>query len=85
MQAVSSIFDVSFCWTSHQVKDGDIMNTNVITFRKLNQFDITGNVVTDQEHLHTIKVGTFDWRDSCGFTNRSLSLDIFSGFVVSRE
>lgn len=32
------------------------MNVNIITFRKLNQFDITGTVNTELQHLNTLKV-----------------------------
>ena len=43
-----------FFW---QVSASDLRNVNMIAFRHVNQFEITGNVVTDRQFLSTLKVG----------------------------
>ena len=42
-----------FFW---QVSASDLRNVNMIAFRHVNQFEITGNVVTDRQFLSTLKV-----------------------------
>lgn len=39
-----------------QAKDKDIEGIHIIAFRRMNQLDITGNVVSPPEHLPHLKV-----------------------------
>lgn len=39
-----------------QVKDSDFTGINIIAFRRNNQMDISGNVVTPEEFLQHLKV-----------------------------
>ena len=39
------------------IKDQDLTNVNIIAFRRMNQLDLSGNVITEDTHLHTLKVG----------------------------
>ncbi|XP_065096075.1 BOS complex subunit NOMO1 [Paramisgurnus dabryanus] len=39
-----------------EVGNSDIEGINIITFRQINQFDLSGNVVTSSEHLSTLWV-----------------------------
>ncbi|KAK0146111.1 Nodal modulator 1 [Merluccius polli] len=41
---------------SLQVGNSDIEGVNIIAFRQINQFDLSGNVVTSPEHLPTLSV-----------------------------
>lgn len=40
-----------------QVGSSDIEGVNIIAFRQINQFDLSGNIVTSPEHLPTLSVG----------------------------
>lgn len=39
-----------------QVSDGDIGSVDFIVFQRPNTIGITGNILTDPEHLPTLKV-----------------------------
>lgn len=39
-----------------QVENEDLVNVNIIAFRRLNQMDISGNVITPNEFLSHLKV-----------------------------
>lgn len=39
-----------------QVGDRDIEDVNIIAFRQINQFDLSGNIITSPEHLSTLLV-----------------------------
>ncbi|EDO29030.1 predicted protein, partial [Nematostella vectensis] len=39
-----------------QVSGSDVTNVNMIVFRRRNQFEITGTVASERDHLHTLKV-----------------------------
>ena len=39
-----------------QVTDQDITGLNIIAFRRINQMDVSGHVVTAQEHVNSLKV-----------------------------
>ncbi|XP_019905336.2 nodal modulator 1 [Esox lucius] len=39
-----------------EVGSADIMGVNIIAFRQINQFDLSGNVITSAEHLPTLSV-----------------------------
>lgn len=40
-----------------QVGSSDIEGVNIIAFRQINQFDLSGNIITSPEHLPTLSVG----------------------------
>ena len=47
-----------------KVADTDIKNINILAFRRMNQMDLSGNVVTDHSHLPYLKVsytGVIKW------------------------
>ena len=44
-----------------QVSTSDVKHVNIIAFRQLNQFEITGNVVTDYQFVSTLKVNARHW------------------------
>jgi len=50
-----SCVDVNCC-DSLQVESSDFIGVNIIAFRRMNQMDISGNVITDPENLPTLKV-----------------------------
>ncbi len=39
------------------VTDSNVSSVNIIAFRRMNQLDLSGNVVTSQEFLSSLKVG----------------------------
>ena len=39
-----------------QVVDKDFKDIDIIAFRRMNQMDISGNIVTAEEHLASVKV-----------------------------
>lgn len=41
---------------SSQVGNNDIDDVNIIVFRQINQFDLSGNVITSSEYLPTLWV-----------------------------
>lgn len=41
-----------------QVGSSDIDNVNIIAFRQINQFDLSGNVITASEYLSTLCVSS---------------------------
>ena len=41
---------------SSQVSGTDLQNVNMIAFRHVNQFEITGSVVTDSKFISSLKV-----------------------------
>uniref|UniRef100_A0A8C8JIX6 Prealbumin-like fold domain-containing protein n=1 Tax=Oncorhynchus tshawytscha TaxID=74940 RepID=A0A8C8JIX6_ONCTS len=41
---------------SIEVGSTDIMGVNIIAFRQINQFDLSGNIITSSEHLPTLSV-----------------------------
>lgn len=41
---------------SLQVGNNDMDDVNIIVFRQINQFDLSGNVVTSSEYLSTLCV-----------------------------
>lgn len=45
----------SFGFATLQVTDADLVGVNIIAFRRLNQMDLSGNVITAQEHVATLK------------------------------
>lgn len=44
------------CFLSSQVGNNDIDDVNIIVFRQINQFDLSGNVITSSEYLPTLWV-----------------------------
>lgn len=51
------------CWAQRpsaqlvpQVGNNDIDDVNIIVFRQINQFDLSGNVITSSEYLPTLWV-----------------------------
>ncbi|KAH0631887.1 hypothetical protein JD844_019781 [Phrynosoma platyrhinos] len=43
-------------YSAIEVDSSDIENVNIIAFRQINQFDLSGNVITSSEHLPTLWV-----------------------------
>ena len=41
-----------------QVGNSDIDDVNIIAFRQINQFDLSGNVITSSEYLSTLCVSS---------------------------
>lgn len=41
-----------------QVGNSDIGDVNIIAFRQINQFDLSGNVITSSEYLSTLCVSS---------------------------
>lgn len=48
-----------------QVGSSDIGGVNIIAFRQINQFDLSGNVHTSPEHLPTLSVGLLGFFCPC--------------------
>ena len=44
------------CMLGFQVVKEDMANVNIIAFRRMNQMDISGNVITQLEYLSSLKV-----------------------------
>ena len=42
-----------------QVVDKDFKDIDIIAFRRMNQMDISGNVITAEENLSSLKVTSF--------------------------
>ena len=42
-----------------QVEDQDFTDVHIIAFRRMNQMDISGNVITAEEYLASLKVWDF--------------------------
>lgn len=51
----SSLTLLSVC-LSLQVGNNDVDDVNIIVFRQINQFDLSGNVITSSEYLSTLWV-----------------------------
>ncbi|XP_076872142.1 BOS complex subunit NOMO1 [Brachyhypopomus gauderio] len=64
-----------------EVGNSDIEGVNIITFRQINQFDVSGNVITSPEHLPTLWVKLYksDNLDS-PFQSLSLGQSLFFHF-----
>uniref|UniRef100_A0A4W4F4M3 Prealbumin-like fold domain-containing protein n=1 Tax=Electrophorus electricus TaxID=8005 RepID=A0A4W4F4M3_ELEEL len=64
-----------------EVGSSDIEGMNIITFRQINQFDVSGNVITSPEHLPTLWVKLYksDNLDS-PFQSLSLGQSLFFHF-----
>lgn len=62
-----------------QIGNNDIGDVNIIAFRQINQFDLSGNVITSSEHLPTLWVSVFssslwDFLHGKGFSSHAFYL-----------
>ncbi|KAL3886602.1 hypothetical protein ACJMK2_026586 [Sinanodonta woodiana] len=63
------------------VENSDFQGVNIIAFRRMNQMDISGNVVTDPDYLPSLKVRLFR-DDNQGVPIQTVSLGVVSFFYL---
>ncbi|KAL4228821.1 hypothetical protein ACF0H5_011861 [Mactra antiquata] len=64
-----------------QVENSDFIGVNIIAFRRMNQMDISGNVVTESEYLPTLKVRLYK-EDNPGVPMFTAPLGVVSFFYL---
>lgn len=66
---------------SLQVGNNDVDDVNIIVFRQINQFDLSGNVITSSEYLSTLWVSPGKDPESKGemFVPLALALACYKG------
>ncbi|XP_052805284.1 nodal modulator 1-like [Mya arenaria] len=63
------------------VENSDFTGVNIIAFRRMNQMDISGNVITDPEYLNTLKVRLYR-EDNPNQPMTTVSLGVVSFFYL---
>ena len=65
-----------------QVEDSDLSNIHIIAFRRMNQMDLSGNVVTDPKHLPTLKVRLGQFTSTLLFCTMLGGLELITSLVL---
>ena len=64
-----------------QVKEGDVFGINMIAFRRMNQMDLSGNIIGPEEHLPTLKVQLFK-EDNVDSPVHTINMGVTSFFYL---